>query len=313
MVRFGFTSKGTQRWRCMSCGVSGIRIRPDNHLRIWRARLALWLTNPETLTTQSKRWHINRRTSHRAFTSLWKEELHAPLLSLEDKALVLDATALAPDLVALIARTPDDGGLSFEFAEQESYESWKHLLSRLADTPRAVVSDAQKGLKKAIRERFPGVPIQRCLMHVMRLALAWITKRPQTAAGKTLRVLVKAMSHVWSEYEARVWTTWFLRWCIHYQCFLAERTMGADGCTSWWTHRKLRQTSSLLRRSIPELFTYTVFPGIPRTTNHVEGGINAGIAEVISRHRGLTSAQKKTAVALFLNKRQMKKSTRNVS
>ncbi len=312
-MRFGFTNAGVQRWRCGVCCVSGTRVRPDNRPRIWKVRLTAWLTNPETLTKQSNRWGVDRRTANRGFASLWAREIPAPFLSVEDKALVLDATSIAPDLVVLIARTPDDGGLSWRFAERESYESWRALLSRVADTPRGVVSDAQKGLKKAIRERFPDVPVQRCMIHVMRRALAWITKRPKTEAGRTLRVMVTAVPRVWSEYEARAWTNLFLRWCIQYQHFLSERTVSVDGRSAWYTHRKLRQTSSLLRRSIPELFTYTIFPGIPRTTNHVEGGINAGVAEVIRRHRGLSSTQKKTAVALFLSKRRGRKSTRNVS
>lgn len=311
MVRFGFTGKGTQRWRCASCGVSGIRTRSDNRERIWRARLAVWLTNPETLTKQSKRWHMSRWTARRALSFVQRQEPHTPLLSLEDKALVLDATVLAPDLVVLIARTPDDTGLAWHFAEQECYESWEAFLARLADTPRGVVSDAQKGLKKAIRERFSHVPVQRCMIHVMRLALSWITQRPKTMAGRTLRVMVTALPRVWSEDAARAWTALFLRWYAHHSSFLSERTPSPDGRISWFTHKKLRQAVSLLRRSIPELFTYCVFPGIPRTTNHVEGGINAGIAEVIGRHRGLASTQKKTAVALFLSKRRGKKSTRN--
>lgn len=224
---------------------------------------------------------------------------------------MLDATVLAPDLIVLIARTPDDNGLAWHFAERECYKSWEVLLSRLADTPRGIVSDAQKGLKKAIRERFPNLPAQRCMAHVIRLALAWLTQRPKTSAGRTLRVLVTALPRVWSEDEARAWTALFLRWYIHHRPFLSERTASPDGHASWFTHKKLRQVVSLLRRSIPELFTYCIYPNIPRTTNHIEGGINAGIAEVVSRHRGLSSTQKKTAAALFLSKRRARKTTRN--
>lgn len=265
----------------------------------------------ENLSAHCRRWRVSRRTASRALRETEVSAPPSPLLSVADKALVLDATELSSSLVALIARTPDDGGIAWAFAERENYTAWHSFLSRIADTPRGIVSDAQKGLKKAVRERFPEVSAQRCVFHLIRLACAWITRRPKTVAGKQLRTIVVSLTRIWSDEEARQWTVMFLRWYEHYRSFLAERTVSLDGRSSWLTHRKLAQAASLVRRSIPELFTYCTMPGLPRTTNHVEGGINAGIAELMRRHRGISLTQKKTAVALFLSKRRGKVATRN--
>jgi putative transposase len=80
--------------------------------------------------------------------------------------------------------------VAWRFAECESYAQWRKLLDALHGKPCAVVCDGQKGLEKAMFERWPDIFLQRCTVHVERQALAWLTRKPKTDAGRELRSLV---------------------------------------------------------------------------------------------------------------------------
>jgi hypothetical protein len=83
--------------------------------------------------------------------------------------------------------------------------------------------------------------------------------------------------------------------------------------TWWYTHRNLRAARSLIRNALPHLFTFVRYPQIPRTTNHVEGGINSRLKELIHRHRGLSQDRKQVLVAQHLAQKNRQKPPRNVT
>jgi hypothetical protein len=57
-----------------------------------------------------------------------------------------------------------------------------------------------------------------------------------------------------------------------------------------------------MRKAIPYLFTYINRPGVPNTTNLVEGWVNSAIAEALRLHRGLRLSEKKMLVSIILTK-----------
>jgi hypothetical protein len=64
----------------------------------------------------------------------------------------------------------------------------------------------------------------------------------------------------------------------------------------------LRSARSHLNNALPYLFTFIIeVPGVPRTSSHVEGGVNARLKEQrIRRHRGLSFERKRAVAAFFL-------------
>lgn len=62
--------------------------------------------------------------------------------------------------------------LGLKVSHEESYESWKVFFQSLKErgiqSPQLVISDAHKGLKKAIQTEFIGTSWQRCLVHFKR-------------------------------------------------------------------------------------------------------------------------------------------------
>jgi hypothetical protein len=219
--------------------------------------------------------------------------------------LILDGTTvIRRQSVVLIARTPDVVA-SWRFAQRECFADWVALLTTVAGTPFVVVMDGQKGLEKAVEQRWPGVKVQRCIIHVHRQAMAWLTHHPKTAAGVELRRIVTRLLAVGTRSEAWRWQRDLERWCRRHDSFLREQTPHpSESRRRWYTHRKLRAVRSLLQNSVPRLFTFRDVPGCPRTSNHLEGGINARLKDLGRCHRGISANKKHALVAWYLHSRQ---------
>jgi len=200
--------------------------------------------------------------------------------------------------------------LSWMFAVRESFASWLAFLKNLP-APDVVVIDGQKGLLAAILCLWPQAKIQRCLVHIERLARIKLTRQPKTRAGKELLTLVQGLFGVRTRRQRRRWLRAHRRWEHRHAVFLKERSYGeakAGKKRLWWyTHRNIRAVRSLLRNALPHLFTFVRYPHVPRTTNHVEGGVNSRLKELVHRHRGLPQDRKQVLVAEHLALKREKK------
>lgn len=317
MQQWGLTKAGAIRFRCFRCGRSGTRQRPDHGLRRWQRCFTEWLLQGTTLSAVADQQGVSLSAVQRHFRPLWERPVAPQPVPLPVEGLVLDATAIQPrHQVVLVAQDVRRFTVSWTFAERESHASWKAVLTTLEKqgiTPRFVVCDAHAGLLKALREVWPQVLIQRCLIHVVRQARLWLTQHPKTPAGRRLRILVNALTQVRTKAQIHRWLRVYQHWLRHYEPFLKQRTLNPQGSRQWWyTHRRIRAVRSLLSNSLPDLFHFVRDPAIPRTTNHVEGGINSRIKDLFRRHRGLSLHRKTILTAHYLSSRQTpQKPTRN--
>jgi len=315
MQSWGTHPSGARRWRCRGCGTNAVWSREDNRARARRALFIAWLSGKRTLGEVAAARSVSKRTLVRWFAQAWTTppRPHPPE---NVRVIVLDATSIeARRCVMLIAGDADRRSpVSWDMAARESAGSWTPFLSalrRAGASPPYVVCDAQKGLIKAIREVWPAARIQRCLIHVTRQARLWLTLRPKTRAGTELLGIVRALVSVRTRRQKRRWVRRFHRWQKRHAAFLKERTSGVGRW--WYTHRKLRAVRSLLNNAIPDIFRFVSDPSVPRTSNHVEGGLNARIKELLRCHRGLPLKKKIALAAWYLHLRQGRKPTRNVT
>jgi len=318
MARCGYTAAGTQRWKCKNCKKVICRKRNDvgerNRIRL----VERWLTGTESLPQIAKRIGKHRTTLSKKFSKLFNKIKSVPLsLSTDSNVLVLDGTTISKGKIALIvydriSKQP----LAWSFVEREYFESWYILLEKVRrknySTTIAIVSDGQKGLRKAVSAVFPGIMHQRCIIHIIRLSLSWLTKNPKTDAGIELRKLVCVIGKIKTNQEAKLWEKYFEEWDEKYSLFLKEKSINPATGRKWHTHRKLRGVRSLIKTAIPNMFLYSRDARIPNTTNCVEGGINSRIAELLHRHRGINEKQKIALVRSFLYLKR-KTSTRNAT
>lgn len=314
MQRWGKTSANKIRWRCVECQVSGIRTNQSNR---YRARLSLfigWLTSKDALSDISGDTGVRIQTLISWFRPFWNHPPN-PKIHSGVRVLVVDGTSIVKrKLMLLIAGDGDrNKPVSWMDTHRECFDSWTIFFRKLACTsvtPEYIVCDGQRGLLKAICEIYPRAKIQRCIIHIIRQASAWLTQRPKTRAGQELLILVKELSKIQTKRQKRRWIRAFQYWCRKHDTFLKERSYGPSG--HWWyTHRRLRGTRSLIKNAIPALFRYVSDPTVPKTSNHVEGGLNSRLKELFRCHRGLSPKRKLALAAWYLALRQGQKPTQN--
>lgn len=317
MQKRGRTAAGTQRWYCRSCVSSTVRKRPDTKERHHLTLLTRWLTGNRSLSEVADDHGVSRRTLVRWFAPLWERIRQPPELNPTPNAIyILDGVYLSGrENAALICRTMT-AQLSWMFAERETLASWLTFLKNLP-VPDAAVVDGQKGLLAAILWLWPQTKIQRCLVHIERLARIKLTRQPKTRAGKELLTLVRGLFGVRTRRQRRRWLRAYRRWERRHATFLKERSYGEPKAgkkrTWWYTHRNIRAARSLLRNALPHLFTFVRYSHVPRTTNHVEGGVNSRLKELVHRHRGLPQDRKQVLVSEHLARNRRQKPPRNVT
>lgn len=298
--------------------MSACRKRSDTAERNTERGVLNWLTDFVSLSKQAKKRGVHRTTLSRRFGRI-ATRAKVTLLRLLPQSLVivLDGTKIAPNTILLVAyEYLSKQPLAWAFIEREKFESWGDFLMPIEQTypVHAFVSDGQKGLKKAIHVLFPDALHQRCVAHVVRLSLSWLTKHPQSETGRELRSLVCVLSSVVTEDNAQQWEADLLAWDKRHAEFLAQKSINPVTGRKQHTHRKLRAVRSLILNALPDLFRYTKDIRIPSTTNDVEGGINSPLKELLHRHRGITKEEKMVLVSQYLyNRRTRKLPTRNAT
>jgi len=207
--------------------------------------------------------------------------------------------------------------IAWQWCDRESKASWSALLSRIP-APDVVVTDGGTGLRAALDAHWTRTHIQRCYFHIFQTVTRHTTRRPRLQAGQEILALTHDLMRVHDLDSAATWMGDYATWETHWSSFLKERTWNRPGIdrpqgvkanqTWWYKHQELRRVQGLYRRLIADksLFTWLTQshhtpPEIARTTSPLEGGINAGIKDLLRRHRGMTTDHARRAVEWHLN------------
>lgn len=311
MWKDGRTPAGKQRWRCRACNRVAIRARPDTAFRHLKKHFVRWLTGNQSLAEIAHEIGCTRQTLVARFSTLWEEcPAPPPAPSKPDHILILDGVYLSGRVnAALVARTTEHVR-SWLFTERENCLSWIEFLSHLTP-PSFVVSDGQKGLTEAIARCFSSAVLQRCLAHVERYSRIKLSSHPKTQAGRELWALTRSLWRVHTRRQKRRWVRVYKKWERKHESFLKQRSASPTGRGWWYIHRNVRAVRTHIRNALPNLFIFVRHSEVPRTTNHVEGGINSRLKELVHRHRGLSPYRKRVLAANFLSRRSKEKTTRN--
>lgn len=294
-MKNGKTAAGTQRWKCVHCGSSSVRRRPDVTRRGEFITFLNWLSGKHsqaefTLTDTGR--SLRRKSS-------WCWDIQpriVPSQTIQHQVLV-DGIWVG-SWCLLIAVSDQLEVLAWQWCARESTAAWGALLCQL-EAPAVVVSDGGLGLASAVRSFWPETRIQRCLFHVSMNMRQHLTRNPLTDAGKGLQGLTKSLMKVHTIEEAISWQQQLDQWWQTFGHLTAERTFKEH---RWWfTHDRLRKAWQLLSKLTRNgtLFTYLEF-GNMRTTSPLEGGINNGIRNILRAHRGMSEAHMKRAAEWFL-------------
>ncbi len=161
-------------------------------------------------------------------------------------------------------------------------EGLRHLLKQGWIITAAVI-DGKRGVA-AIFEA-TGIPVQYCQFHQVKTVTKYLTRKPQTDAGRELRALALTLAQATGADFTRHLHDWYERW----KAFLGEKSPAPQTKRGWvYTHRRLRAAYRSLRMNLPRLFTYQRHPdlNIPNTTNTLDGMFSQ-IKNRLAVHRGL--------------------------
>ena len=311
MIRWGLTRQNRQRFRCTFCEVSSIKKRPDQASRRVEVLFERWLLQTETLDRLATHRNTKPPVLIRLFEQFWSKEVTPLPYQGNGICIIVDGLSVGRGYCILIAIDSDGIPVTWYGCTKENTVTWEALFKQVqgqgVTTPSLIVSDGQKGLLKAITATFPNASQQRCMTHVVRLAHAWLTRFPQTIAGRELRTIVGALYSVTTQEGAENWNKVFNHWCTIHHDFLKERSVSIETGKKWYTHRKLRAVRSLVVGAQRELFTFLTVPNTPKTTNDVEGGLNSPMKALLRHHRGMSPHHREVLVFRFLRKRQIRK------
>ena len=258
---------------------------------------------------------VSVKTLQRWFTDFWDQGIDPKNLSISDKVIIIDGYMLEEGCVLLLVKTVEKV-IFWTFVERETYLHWHACLSQLNGHPAAIVCDGQKGMNRAIKELFPRVLVQRCHFHVQQRNRQLLTMNPETLPGIAFNTLVKELPKLKNNAELRAWLTGYQSWMSRHKNYLSQKTyypfdteyiyknFSKGKRNYFFTHQRLRAAVYQIKTALPNLFHFLDHPNIPKTTNHIEGGINSQLKLLLRLHRGLPVQKRKYLVAYFLSQKQ---------
>ncbi len=298
---------GKQRWRCRNCKTARILKREDVRQNNLSRSTNSYLIETTKASSVAKQLRKSRTTFWRDRSSTPPTPFMPSFSPDTPSYYVLDAKGTRPGVVAIVRDKNKVKGR--RYGEREDGRLWRSTIYGLP-RPKAVVTDGQKGILAVLSATWPGIIIQRCIVHVERNITTKITLHPETKAGQDLRWLIDKIWMIETRECMEQWVTIFNSMYAHHKQFLNRRTYSDNPFSSkkWWfthndTRSAYRQIADLLDTG--QLFAYIEHPelNLPRTTNHLEGGINARIDELLHAHRGLQLEHKMKIIDAYLKSR----------
>ena len=150
-----------------------------------------------------------------------------------------------------------------------------------------------------MREVCPEAIIQRCTFHIANEICLWLTKKPKSDAARELRELACYLSKVDSHEEAQLWMRAFVDWYEKYRNFINEKSYDEKKNRWWYTHKMLHRSATHIIRAIPNMFNYTRYKNVPKTSNSIESFFGH-LKDHLRLHRGLSNEHFKDFVKWYL-------------
>lgn len=184
--------------------------------------------------------------------------------------------------------------LWFKFIESETKAEYREGLTYLEDKGFEIESVTIDG-RRGITEVFKKYPTQICQFHVQSAILRRTTLKPKTRPGYILKKL--AVLFIQGRWNQEYFTRCILGYLETYTTFLGEKNEQGQ-----YIHRNIRSALYGIKLARPYLFTFKDYPSlnIPNTTNHIDGGVNPKVKELVRRHRGMNRDRRNKLISNLL-------------
>lgn len=184
--------------------------------------------------------------------------------------------------------------LWFKFIQTETKAEYQEGLKYLEAKEfefQSVTIDGRRGIASV----FKRYPVQICQFHVQSGIFRRATMNPKTRPGKILKRI--ATLFIKARWSRKYFEKCVLGYLQTYTEFLRERNEQGQ-----YVHRSLRSALFGIKLANPFLFTYQIYPhlNIPNTTNHIDGGVNTKVKELVRKHRGMNKERRNKLIAHLL-------------
>ena len=161
------------------------------------------------------------------------------------------------------------------------------MLREMGVTISSFTTDGSENIIRAIKYTHPHTLRQRCLVHIERECLSWLTQHPRTSAGILLRRLVRQINSIRTNNDRIFWLRELDRWHEEYAEFIRQKTVNIETGEISYTHDKVRKAYVHLKRAIPNMFKFIGRPDVPKNTNAIESFFGH-LKDNLRIHRGLS-------------------------
>ncbi len=204
----------------------------------------------------------------------------------EYRHLIFDGTFLhRPKSIAALMDPETKTIISGKYGISESsipqLKTFFQPLKQKGLNPISCTIDGNPHVFKILKQLWPDIIIQRCLVHIQRQGLSWCRRFPKRTDAKHLRKIFMHVCHIDSHFKKQRFIAMFIDW---------EKRFGLQ-IKSQAEHGKvfsdIKRARSMLQKAIPNMFHYLDDSNIPKTTNALEGYYSR-LKQHYRNHRGLS-------------------------
>lgn len=198
---------------------------------------------------------------------------------------IFDGTFLhRPDSVIVIMDAQDHTVIASNYpARENSAKQLNSFLGGLKEqglSLESVTLDGNPSAIRTFRQLWPGITIQRCLVHIQRQGLMWCRAKPQMEPAKKLRELFVRTTYIRTQQQRETFVRDLEQWENKYgdviDNFPSSHKVLSD----------LKRARSMILKALPDMFYYLNDSNIPFSTNSLEGYFSR-VKWAYRNHRGL--------------------------
>lgn len=302
MIKWGFQN-GKQRFKCKDCNANTTWINRGVSLSNRFTWFRQWILGKQTLSQLAISSGYHERTLRRYFDIYLSNYPRWNIKPSEKVNLLIDGTYFSNKICLVLYRDNNikatqiyrlSDGEWFE----EIFEDLQNLLS-LGIHIESVTCDGLSNTIKAVKKVSSGIIIQRCLVHIQRECLIWLTRNPQSQAGIELRQIMLKLHLIADRNKWGYWIVEFMEWHQTHKDFIDQKTYNTDTGRYWFTHKNVRHAFIHVKRALPDMFHYLDNPAIPKSTNALESFFGH-LKQNIAIHRGLSKEHYKNYIKWYL-------------
>jgi len=233
---------------------------------------------------------VSKSTVRRAIDYWLKRPLEIKDSNYSADHIICDGTLLKRRIgIYAVMNASDNQILKGAYGVKEGVKDLLPFYTELAHfglNPISATVDGNPQQIKYLREVWPEIIIQRCIVHVQRQGLSWCRKLPKRTDAKHLRELFLSLCNIGTTEEANRFIMGFKKWENRYGSLIEHSTNRGK------VFSDIIRARSMLTKAIPDLFHYLKNKNIPRSTNAVEGYFSR-LKEHYRLHRGLSPSKRK--------------------